>query len=1101
MTLLSTQSITKAGNLIKNALTPKAPGILKFKTSRLLIVMLGAILLNLQTVTSQTLIAGWDFQTTTSGGTAAAAAPNSPTVYNANVGTGTIYLDATNGSSGWLPASELNAFGGTILNAGGSSGLSTVVTSPSCLALLGGAAAGATFNANGKMIILKFSMTGFVNLSASYATQKTSTGFNSHLWEYSTDGTTWVSAGTAIAPPAAFAVQTLSTITGLNNIAVAYLRVTFTGATAAAGNNRLDNIQLNATSSSAPTFYNATSSDVTNVLNWWSNTDGATGSHPSDFTTAGQIFNLTHTGSFMSAAWTVSGAGSKVVLGNGTSSNSFTIPATFALTGTTDVSSLATLNIANVTNPTLGALATTGTVVFNATAAQTVPAASYGNLTISTTGGNATMGGTILANNLTLSTGSLLSIGSFTLTLNGAITGTGLLSGSLTSNLTISGAAGTISFDQTSNVTRSLNNLTLTAGSNSTLGTAVDLYGVLTATTSTFNMNGQNLTVKSVATATARIANLTGSTISGATNVTVERYIPANTNRAWRLLSIPTTTTNTINAAWQNGQAPGVAGPSGLGTWIVSNNGDASFDAQFNNNNMLTYLPATNQYAGVANTTSQIATDKGYMLYVRGDRTATNLNALITSTTLKTTGSLRIGSYPVTPIAIAAGKFDIIGNPYPSQIDFRNVTKDAGLDNTFYLWDPKLAGVNGLGAYQTCIISGASYVISPGGGSYGINGSTNNTIQSGMAFFVHATTGGAGVTNAITFLETSKASGIVNTGFNPVVSSEQFVTNLYAVNGGVNTLADGNLVLYDNTYSNSVDANDALKLNNFGLNLGLLRTGNNLSVEKRQIIGSTDTVFYNITGAPQQQYQLEFIASNLNHPALYGFLQDTYLATTTPLNLNGSTLVNFTIDANPLSGTASRFRVVFSPISTLPISVSNLTAHAQNTSEIMVEWSVENERNMQQYEVEKSIDGVSFTSRTIVIANNANTAHYRWLDANAVSGYNYYRIKSVSLNGEIHYSFVVKVLEGGPGRQEIIVYPNPVTDGRINLQLNNMPAGSYGLKLFNAAGQVVFSKQVMHQQGSSSESIYSKAGLAKGIYQLEVTKPDMSKNVTQLKFN
>ena len=1098
MTLFSTHSLGKLQFSFTKLLFSKAQNMtLGIKSCKYLIIIFGAFLVNVQTASSQTLLAGWDFQTTTSGGTAAAVAPNSPTVYNANVGAGTIYLDGTNGSSAWLPATELTSFTGTALNAGGTTGLSTVTTAPACLALLGGT----SNSANGKIIVIKFSMTGFVNLIVSYATQKTSTGFNSQLWEYSADGTNWTSAGTAIAPPTAFAVSSLATITGLNGIAVAYLRITFSGASASSGNNRLDNIQLNATSSSAPTFYNATSSDVTNVANWWSNTDGATGSHPADFITSGQIFNLTHTGSFMSAPWTVSGTGSKIVLGTGTIANAFTIPAAFALTGTIDVSSLATLNITNTTNPTLGALGTTSTVVYNATAPQSVPAASFGNLTISTTGGNATMLGTVLANNLTLTAGSLLSIGSFTLTLNGAISGTGLLSGSLTSNLTISGAAGTINFDQTSNITRSLNNLTLTAGSNSTLGTAVDLYGVLTATTSTFNMNGQNFTVKSVSTGTAHIANLTGSTISGATNVTVERYIPANTNRAWRLLSIPTTTTNTINTAWQNGQAPGVTGPVGLGTWIVSNNGNATFDAQYNNNNMLTYLPATNQYAGVANTTSQIATDKGYMLFVRGDRTATNLNALITSTTLKTNGALRIGSYPVTPIAIAAGQFDIIGNPYPSQIDFRNVTKDAALDPTFYLWDPKLPGVNGVGAYQTCTFNGTSYVISPGGGSYGINGSTNNTIQSGMAFFVHATTAGAGATNAITFLETSKASGIVNTGFNPVVSNEQLVTNLYAVNGGVNTLADGNLVLYDNTYANNVDANDALKLNNFGLNLGLSRAGTTLAVEKRQIIGSTDTIFYNLTGAPQQQYQFELITSNLNHTGLYGFLQDAYLNTSSSIDLNGTTTVSFTIDANPASSAANRFRVVFSPISTLAISITNLKAYAQSNTAIVVDWNVENERNMKQYEVEKSVDGINFTGTSIVLAVNSNTAHYNWTDLNAVNGYNYYRIKSTALNGEVRYSFVVKVLEGGSGKQEIVVYPNPITDARINLQLNNMPAGSYILKLVNNAGQVVFSNRLTHMQGSSTESVNLAPGLAKGVYQLEITNPDLTRTTKQIKFN
>ena len=230
-----------------------------FKTMLLAIaIMVGSV-----SAWGQTLIAGWDFQTTTSGGTAIAAAPNSPKVYVANIGTGTLYLDGTNGSSTWITATtgnEVTAFGGTALNAG--TGFSATTTSPACLALIGGAS---PYTANGKFMVFKFSMTGKSNLIVSYATQKTTTGFSSQVWEYSTNGTTWTAAQTISTIPAAFAVTTLTTITGLDNASTAYLRLSLTGATATAGNNRIDNIQLNASSSSSSTpmlTADATQNDV-----------------------------------------------------------------------------------------------------------------------------------------------------------------------------------------------------------------------------------------------------------------------------------------------------------------------------------------------------------------------------------------------------------------------------------------------------------------------------------------------------------------------------------------------------------------------------------------------------------------------------------------------------------------------------------------------------------------------------------------------------------------------------------------------------------------------------------------------------------------------
>jgi MYXO-CTERM domain-containing protein len=218
----------------------------------------------LASTVSADMIAQWDFQTTTNGGTAVAGAPLTPKLFVANFGTGSLYLDGTNGSSNFFePASgttntEINAFGGTTLNATGS--MSTVTTSPAALAIVGGAASvpAGTFGANGKAMVFKFSMSGLSNLAVSYAVQRTASGFTTQQWDYSTDGTTWSSAATITGIGASFVggstnvAATLGVASGLDNAATAYMRVTFTGATSATGNNRMDNFQFNADAIPAP---------------------------------------------------------------------------------------------------------------------------------------------------------------------------------------------------------------------------------------------------------------------------------------------------------------------------------------------------------------------------------------------------------------------------------------------------------------------------------------------------------------------------------------------------------------------------------------------------------------------------------------------------------------------------------------------------------------------------------------------------------------------------------------------------------------------------------------------------------------------------------
>jgi hypothetical protein len=148
--------------------------------------------------------------------------------------------------------------------------------------------------------------------------------------------------------------------------------------------------------------------------------------------------------------------------------------------------------------------------------------------------GNWTVGG-----NLVNMAGNKLQIGSYTLSIAN-LTGGGTLSGTMTSNLIVTGSSGG---NQTLNFTAGSNNLGLLtinrsgAGAAATLSSSLNIYGVLNVQRGMFN-TGNKLTLKSQANTTARVAPLMG-TIMG--TVTVEQYIPAR--RAWRLINAPVTGT------------------------------------------------------------------------------------------------------------------------------------------------------------------------------------------------------------------------------------------------------------------------------------------------------------------------------------------------------------------------------------------------------------------------------------------------------------------------------------------------------------------------------------------------------------------------------
>ncbi|MBA2563027.1 MAG: T9SS type A sorting domain-containing protein, partial [Chitinophagaceae bacterium] len=579
----------------------------------------------------------------------------------------------------------------------------------------------------------------------------------------------------------------------------------------------------------------------------------------------------------------------------------------------------------------------------------------------------------------------------------------------------------------------------------------------------------------------------------------VERYIPGH--RAWRLLTAPVANTlQTINQAWQEGTvnadliyANNLNPTPGYGTHITGTNRAADptygFDPGPQNNTSIKYynngwksLPS-----GTGTNNSLINSQPAFLLFVRGDRSVDLINHVYNPipipAVLRVSGQLNTGTQTV--INIAPNTFKLIGNPYASSIDMRKINKTGFSE--FYLWDANLGSV---GAYQTFSLNvDGDYEATPG---QGYPGSINNFIQSGQGFFVKTPTISPGT---VTINESAKEFSGTSSMFEPITLTPvaQLRTNIYAVNSADTTLMDGVLINFDNNASNTVNEFDAIKLPNFSSSIGMSKEDKILVIERRKPINSADTVFYYVSQSGQKDYQLEFIAKNLTKPWLRAFIEDKFLNTKIEADLNGITRINFSTTTGASSAT-DRFRLVFKhyepPAPKTTITISAL----KQDQEISVEWEVLNESNIKQYNVERSAGDHLFVTLTTATAkhNNSDTINYQWTDITPVSGVNYYRIKTVSLNGGIQYSNTVKVTMPYD-KAGITIFPNPVVNGVINLRLINQPEGNYFVRLIGKAGQVLLTRQIKHKEGSGTEQIKLNKALGSGNYLLEVSGKDNTK--------
>ena len=601
------------------------------------------------------------------------------------------------------------------------------------------------------------------------------------------------------------------------------------------------------------------------------------------------------------------------------------------------------------------------------------------------------------------------------------------------------------------------------------------------------------ITLMSNATGTASLDKV-GATASFVYSPTgrfiVERYIPTGVShgKTWQLLAAATFGQN-VNQSWQEGATGPASNPKpGYGTTITSNVPGAlaaGFDfATPSGATMKVYNPVTNGYDGIANTNLlPIANDKGYMIFIRGDRSVTAFNQPANTTVLRTTGKVYSPGADAPPSSVvSAGKFQCVGNPYASAIDFVSLlSTSTGLDTRYYVWDPLMPSFNGYGAFQT-ISSVNGYKPVPGGTANYNALVTYSRIQSGQAFFVFSTPGGT-----VNFSENNKVSGSQNVFRNgsAAIAGRGFLRlNLYSSDG---KLADGNTVAFDNSFDKVFDANDARKLENFGENMGISNGTNLLAIDARTHAIASDTIFYHISNLRTQGYQLRFYPEDISwtNDALEAYLVDSYLNQKWPVHPTDSTIIRFETNTDPSSKVSGRFFLVFKQLVALPVQFLSVNAVKTGESNVNITWKVGQELPNGWHLVEHSTNGQQFTTIGSVNVNLSQSGTYHFIHTKADAGYNYYRITSISSSGEVQKSRVVKVWFDLPVA-EVTVYPNPVKEGLANIRMQNLPLGKYIVTIYNTQAQVIFRKNIFHNFNTGIYPISTKGIITSGLYVIEI---------------
>jgi hypothetical protein len=211
-----------------------------------------------------------------------------------------------------------------------------------------------------------------------------------------------------------------------------------------------------------------------------------------------------------------------------------------------------------------------------------------------------------------------------------------------------------------------------------------------------------------------------------------------------------------------------------------------------------------------------------------------------------------------------------------------------------------------------------------------------------------------------------------------------------------------------------------------------------------------------------------------------------YYITSAEYNSDSTTIVYNTRGTSMTIAT----RVATPTVSPLPVELTCFTGSVDANNFASFSWTTASERNSDFFALERLSNGTDFTEITRVSATGSSlqTKTYKERDPQQLTvGVVYYRLRQVDLDGTISYSSVVALQAKTFLPKSVEVYPNPSTNGLINLSFQGFENQLIDVKIHDALGRSVFAQSIILNEASSALPISLPQTLTPGTYFLSLT--------------
>jgi hypothetical protein len=170
----------------------------------------------------------------------------------------------------------------------------------------------------------------------------------------------------------------------------------------------------------------------------------------------------------------------------------------------------------------------------------------------------------------------------------------------------------------------------------------------------------------------------------------------------------------------------------------------------------------------------------------------------------------------------------------------------------------------------------------------------------------------------------------------------------------------------------------------------------------------------------------------------------------------------------------------------LPVSILSFKGNWKD-SKVTLQWEVDQESNINRYEIERSKDGTGFEKIGTLSAVNATSKHdYSYNDEFLLLPLYYYRLKIVDNDGTAKYSGVVLLRKNQPPRAiQIKVMPNPINSW-FNIAFESKISGMVTTRLVDLNGKEVWKEEKQAVDADVLNFSLKNISLTPGMYVMQV---------------